>query len=47
MLEFSNVYPSILNWAIVGLMAATFILFLKFILARFNVPHVSPLVGSL
>ena len=47
MLEFSNVFPSILNWLIVTIMAITGIAFFKYIFAKANVPHVSPLVASI
>lgn len=46
MLDFANVYPSVLNWVVIGLMALTFILFAKFILAKLNVPAVSDLVAA-
>jgi hypothetical protein len=45
-LDFANVYPSILNWLLVTIMALTGILFLKYILARFNVPYVSDMVAA-
>ena len=41
MLEFSNVFPSVLNWMIVGLMAVTFIIFAKWITAKMQIPYVS------
>lgn len=40
MLEFSNVFPSILNWMIVGLMAVTFIIFAKWITTKLGLPYV-------
>lgn len=47
MLEFANVYPSVLNWAVVGLMAVTFLAFFKFFLGKFPIPGVTPLVNSI
>lgn len=38
MLDFTNVYPSLLNWAIVGLMAVTFITFFKWFFNRYKLP---------
>lgn len=46
MLEFSNVFPSILNWIIVGLMAVTFIIFAKWLAAKLNVKYVKDALGS-
>lgn len=36
-MDFADVKPSLLNWAVVGLMAVTFISFWKYVLARFNI----------
>lgn len=36
-MDFADVKPSLLNWAVVGLMAVTFISFWKYLLARFNI----------
>lgn len=33
MLDFADVKPSLLNWAVVGLMAVTFIAFFKYFFA--------------
>lgn len=46
MLDFANVYPSILNWLTVTLMALTGILFLKFFFSKFNLPYVSDAVAA-
>lgn len=35
-LNFSDVKPSILNWLIVGLMAITFIAFVKFVVLKYD-----------
>lgn len=44
-LDFSHVYPSLLNWGVVGLMAMTFIAFFKWALAKYPVPGLSDLVA--
>ena len=45
---FANVYPSILNLAIVGMMATIWITFLKYITARWDiVPGLRDLYGSM
>lgn len=46
MLDFANVFPSILNWVIVGLMALTFIIFAKWITAKMGIPYVKDAVGA-
>lgn len=46
MLDFANVYPNVLNWLVIGLMALTFILFAKFFFSKINIPAVSDLVAS-
>lgn len=46
MLDFGNVLPSALNWFVVGMMALTFIIAAKFLLAKFNAGPVSDLVAS-
>lgn len=46
MLEFSNVFPSVLNWAIVGIMALTFIIFAKWLAAKLNIPYVKDAVAA-
>lgn len=46
-LDFAEVKPSLLNWAIIGLMAVTFIAFAKFVSAKWSIPGVSDLVGSI
>lgn len=47
MLEFGNLFPSVLNWIIVGLMAVTFITFFKFITSKLNIPYVKDVAASL
>jgi hypothetical protein len=46
-LDPADVRPSILNWVVVGLMAITFIAVFKFILAKWPIPGLSPLVTSI
>lgn len=47
MLDFGNVYPSVMNWVVIGLMAITFISAMKFLTAKWNIPGISDLVGSI
>lgn len=49
MLDFANIYPSVLNWAIVGIMAVTFIAVMKFITNRWPqfFPGVHDVVASI
>jgi len=44
-LDFADVKPSLLNWAVVGLMAVTFISFWKFVFSMWG--QDVPLLGSL
>ncbi len=46
-LDFGNVYPNVLNWALVGIMAVTFISVFKFLTARFRIPGVSDVFASI
>jgi hypothetical protein len=46
-LDFANVYPSVLNWGVVGLMAITFIALAKYVLALFPIPGVTEIVTSI
>ena len=39
--DVADVRPSLLSWATVGVMAVTFIAFMKFILAKWPIPGVS------
>lgn len=41
--DFEHVYPSLLNWGVVGLMAATFIAFFKWLLTKYPVPGLTDL----
>ena len=42
---FSNAKVSVYNWAIIGLMAITFIVFAKMITARFKIAGISEVVA--
>lgn len=44
---FSNVYPSILNVAIVGVMATIWIALMKWFTAKYSVPGLSGLYASI
>lgn len=46
-LDFADVKPGLMNWAVVGLMAVTFIAFFKFLFAIQPVPGMTELFGSL
>ena len=46
-LDFGNIYPSVLNWALVGIMAVTFISIFKFLTAKYQVPGVSAVFASI
>jgi hypothetical protein len=39
--DFADLKPSVLNWFISGIMAVTFILAMKFLTARYNIPYLS------
>lgn len=45
-LDFADIKPSVLNWAIVGTMAITFITFWRYVFSRWNVPYVGQLFAS-
>lgn len=45
-LDFADVKPSVLNWVVVGLMAATFIVFAKWLMQKWPVPGLSDVVAS-
>lgn len=48
MLDFAEVKPTVLNWAVVGLMAVTFISFFKFFFgAVLQIPGLTELFASL
>lgn len=42
-LDFEHVYPSLLNWGVVGLMAVTFIAFFKWVFGKYSVPGLTDL----
>jgi hypothetical protein len=43
-MNFSNAKISVYNWAIIGLMAITFIVAAKMVFSRYKVPGVSEIV---
>lgn len=47
LLDFGNVYPSVLNLVTVGLMSVIFISVMKWLTARYNVPGLKDLMGSI
>jgi hypothetical protein len=47
MLDFAEVKPTLLNWAVVGMMAVTFISFFKFFFSMIGVPGLSDLFNSI
>jgi hypothetical protein len=46
-MDFTNVMPNLLNWALVGTMAVTFIAFFKFVTNMWQVPGLSQLFASI
>lgn len=46
-LDLADVKPNLLNWAVVGLMAVTFISFFKFFFSMFPIPGLSELFASI
>lgn len=46
-LDFGNIYPSVLNWMLVGIMAVTFIVTFKFLTAKYRIPGVSDVFASI
>lgn len=46
-LDFANIYPSMLNLIVVGLMATIFISIMKYITNRWPIPGVSDLFASI
>lgn len=47
MLDFGNVYPSLLNLVITGLMATIFIVVMKWVTNMYRVPGLSDLFASI
>lgn len=45
-LDFADVKPSLLSWLVVGIMAATFIAFFKFIFNKYRVPGLTEVFNS-
>jgi len=46
-IDFANVYPSVLNLVVVGMMATIFISVMKFLTNRWPVPGISTLMASI
>jgi riboflavin transporter FmnP len=46
-LDFADVKPSLINWLIVGFSAATFIVFMKWLLNRRPVPGLTEFVNAI
>lgn len=44
--DFADVKPSVVSWLIVGLMAVTFIVFMKWVLMRYPVTGLSDIIQS-
>lgn len=42
----ADVKPSLMNWALVGIMAITFIVLAKWALTRFPIPGLSEVIAS-
>jgi len=40
--DMADVKPSLMSWMIVGIMAVTFIVFMKYLTARYPVPGLTP-----
>lgn len=47
MLDFSNVYPSLWNLIVVGLMSVIFITVMKYITNLYNIPGVSNVMAAI
>jgi hypothetical protein len=45
-IELSDVRPSLLSWLVVTLMAITGITFFKWLMAKFPIPGLAPLVAA-
>jgi hypothetical protein len=45
-LDFADVKPSVVSWLIVGLMATTFIVFLKFLVNRYPVAGITEVINA-
>lgn len=45
-LDLADVKPSLLNWAIIGLMAVTFILVAKWIMVKWPIPGLSDVINA-
>jgi hypothetical protein len=40
--DMADVKPSVVSWMIVGIMAVTFIVFMKYLTAKYPVPGLTP-----
>jgi hypothetical protein len=47
MLDFSNVYPSLLNLMVVGMMSVIFISVMKYLTNLYQIPGLSDLMASI
>ena len=47
LLDFGNVFPSVLNTVVVGSMAVIFISVMKYLTALYNIPGLSSLMASI
>lgn len=47
MIDFANVYPSVMNLVVVGMMATIFISVMKFLTNRWPIPGLSMLFASI
>lgn len=47
MLDFGNIYPSLLNWLLIGISAVTFISVFKYLTAMYQIPGVSDVFASI
>lgn len=45
-IDMADVKPSLLSWALVGIMATTFIALMKYLLAKYPVPGLNTLFAS-
>jgi len=47
LLDFGNVFPSVLNTIVVGSMAVIFISIMKYVTALYKIPGISELMSSI
>lgn len=46
-LDFADVKPSFISWVLVGFMAASFIVFLKFLVSKYPVAGITEVVNAI